>query len=149
LLVFWPYSVWTKSIMCKRCCTQGFHFQSDVSRFYLQVRRNFKFPVNRPDNRAIPSGRLLFLFHSSERRVIPSGHRQSSIIRPDDVLFPSGPLHCIEKVLSSLHPSRRFSSTSGRLSVLERFFLFFPSSKKGKINKPSRRCGIPSRCVSR
>jgi hypothetical protein len=47
---------------------------------------------------------IYLLFHPSGRRV-PS-------VRT---------LHCIEKLLSRLHPSGRFRSTSGRLSVLEQF----------------------------
>jgi hypothetical protein len=47
--------------------------------------------------------------------------RQTSIICLDDVFHPSRHLHHIEKLLCQLAPSGRFSSTSGRLSVLERF----------------------------
>jgi hypothetical protein len=47
--------------------------------------------------------------------------RQTSIICPDHVFLSSGHLHRIEKLLCQLAPSGRFSSTSGRLSVLERF----------------------------
>jgi len=47
---------------------------------------------------------ICLLFHPSGRRVFPSGH-----------------LHHIEKLLCQLAPSGRFSSTPGRLSVLERF----------------------------
>jgi hypothetical protein len=73
-------------------------------------------------------------------------------IRPDDVPYrpdsrqtkhhlsgqrvsPSGP--CVEKDLSSLHPSGRFSSTSGRLSVLDQFQISFQVPRKGRsINRP-------------
>jgi hypothetical protein len=47
--------------------------------------------------------------------------RQTSIICLDDVFLPSGHLYRIEKLLCQLAPSGRFSSTSGRLLVLERF----------------------------
>jgi hypothetical protein len=46
-------------------------------------------------------------------------------------------LHCIEKLLYQLAPSGRFSSTSGRLSVLERFTDSFQVPRKGRsINRP-------------
>jgi hypothetical protein len=74
------------------------------STFQSEVRRISKFHVSRPDD-------------VSSRPDI----RQTSIICPDDVLIPSGHLHCIEKLLCQLGPFGRFSNTSGRLSVLERF----------------------------
>jgi hypothetical protein len=37
--------------------------------------------------------------------------RQTSIIRPDDVSFPSGPLHCIEKLLFQLASVRTSQQT--------------------------------------
>jgi hypothetical protein len=53
------------------------------------------------------------------------------------MLLPSGHLHRIEKLLCQLAPSERFSSTSGCLSVLERFTDSFQVSKKGRsINRP-------------
>jgi hypothetical protein len=39
VLVFWPYSVFGQNHLCVKMRKQGFHFQSDVSRFCLQVRR--------------------------------------------------------------------------------------------------------------
>jgi hypothetical protein len=69
------------------------------------------------------------LFHPSGRRVIPSGRQtdQASSVRT---------LHCVEKVLSSLHPSGRFSTTSGRLSVLYQFQISFQFPRKGRsINR--------------
>jgi hypothetical protein len=63
---------------------------------------------------------ICLLFHPSGRRVFPSGH-----------------LHHIEKLLCQLAPSGRFSNTSGRLSVLERFTNSFQVSRKGRsINRP-------------
>jgi hypothetical protein len=47
-------------------------------------------------------------------------------------------LYCIEKVLSSLHPSERFNSTSGCLSVLDPFLISFQVPRKGRsINRPN------------
>jgi hypothetical protein len=79
---------------------------------------------------------ICLLFNPSSRRVIPSGHQETSIICPADVFLPSGHLHHIEKLLCKLAPSGRFSSTSGRLSVLERFSDSFKVSRKGRsINR--------------
>jgi hypothetical protein len=63
--------------------------------------------------------------------------RQTSIIRPDEVFIPSG-LHTISRSFcASLHPSGRFSSTSGRLSVLDSFQISFQVPRKGRsINRP-------------
>jgi hypothetical protein len=45
--------------------------------------------------------------------------------------------YCVEKVLSSLYPSGRFSSTSGRLSVLDQFLISFQIPRNGRsINRP-------------
>jgi hypothetical protein len=63
--------------------------------------------------------------------------RQTSINCPEDVLLPSGHLHRIEKLLCKLAPSGRFSSTSGRLSVLERITDSFQVSRKERSIKRS------------
>jgi hypothetical protein len=79
----------------------------------------------------------LSLFHTSERRAIPSGLQtdQASSVRTTCLSVQT--LHCVEKVLSSLHPSRRFSSTSRRLSVLDQFQISFQVPRKGRlINRP-------------
>jgi hypothetical protein len=79
----------------------------------------------------------LSLFHTSERRAIPSGLQtdQASSVRTTCLSVQT--LHCVEKVLSSLHPSGRFSSTSGRLSVLDQFHISFQVPRKGRsINRP-------------
>jgi hypothetical protein len=62
--------------------------------------------------------------------------RQTSNTCPDDVHLPSEHLLRIEKLLCKLAPSGRFSSTSGRLPVLERFTDSFQVSRKGRsINR--------------
>jgi hypothetical protein len=62
--------------------------------------------------------------------------RQTTIICPDDVFLPSGHLRRIEKLLCQLAPSGHFSSTSGRLSVLERLTDSFQVPRKGRpINR--------------
>jgi hypothetical protein len=57
-------------------------------------------------------------------------------------------LHCVEKVLSSLHPSGRFSSTSGRLSILDQFQISFQVPRKGRsINRPDDVVSRPDACL--
>jgi hypothetical protein len=59
-----------------------------------------------------------------------------------------GPHHCIEKVLPSLHPSGRFSNTSGRLSVLDQFQISFQVPRKGRsINSPDDVVSYPDACL--
>jgi hypothetical protein len=78
------------------------------------------------------------LFHTSGRRVLPSEPpRQISIIRPDEVFIPSGPHTVSRSFYASLHQSGHFSSTSGRLSVLDLFLISFQVPRKGRsINRP-------------
>jgi hypothetical protein len=57
------FCVWTKSLKCKDAVNRDSTFSESAS------QKKFKFPVSRPDDRAIPSGR-------------PSVHYS---IRPDDV----------------------------------------------------------------
>jgi hypothetical protein len=130
------FCVWTKSLICKDAAHRDSTVQSDV-------RRISKFPVSRPDDvssrpDAHLSGQCVILFGRQTVQHLPSGRRASSVRT----------LHSIEKLLCQLAPSGRFSSMSGRLSVLERFTKALPSSKKGKINQPSGRCGIPFGRVS-
>jgi hypothetical protein len=102
-----------------------------------------------------PSGR------SSHPVRTPICHRS---IRPDDLPYgpysrhtkhhppglgvsPSGPSTmsrrfypaCIRPNVSAARPDASHYSNSLK---------FFPSSNKGKIDPPSRRCGIPSGCAS-
>jgi hypothetical protein len=63
--------------------------------------------------------------------------RQTSIIRPDEVFIPSGPHTVSRSFYASLYPSGRFSSTSGRLPVLDQFLISFQVPRKGRsINRP-------------
>jgi hypothetical protein len=69
----------------------------------------FKFPISRSDYRAILSG--CPSVHCSIRPDDVSSRsntRHTNIIRPDDVLLLSGPLHCIEKLLFQLASIRTF-----------------------------------------
>jgi hypothetical protein len=66
---------------------------------------------------------ICLLFHPSGRQTVqhhPSGRRTSSVRT----------LHCIEKFRCQLAPSGCFNSTSGRLSVLERFTDSFQVPRK-------------------
>jgi hypothetical protein len=114
------FCVWTKSLMCKDAVNRDSTIQSDVRRFCLLVRRIQDFlsairtiEPSRPDAHLsiVPSVQTtcLTVWTAKTDQHHPSGRHDHSVWT----------LYCIEKVLSSLHPSRRFSSTSGRLSVLE------------------------------
>jgi hypothetical protein len=142
MLVFCPHSVfWTKSLVCKDA-SQGFYYseilQSQNIFSTLSAVRTIE--TSRPDAH-------LSLFHPSGRRAILSGLQtdQASSIRTTCLSVRT--LHCVEKVLSILHPSRRFSSTFER-SQYSNSLRFFPSSNKLKIDQPSGQCGIPSGCAS-
>jgi hypothetical protein len=76
---------------------------------------------------------------------LPSGPpRQISIIRPDEVFILSGPHTISKRFCASLHPSKRFSSTSGRLSVLDKFLISFQVPRKGRsINLPEDVVSFP------
>jgi hypothetical protein len=125
------FCVWTNLLKYKDAVNRDSTFQS------LQVRR-IQVPYQ-------PSGRsshpirtpICPLFHPSGRLVIPSGPpRQISIIRPDEVFIPSEPHTESRSFCASLHPSGRFSSTSGRLSVLDQFLISFQVPRKGRsINR--------------
>jgi hypothetical protein len=117
------FCVWTKSLMCNDAVNRDSTFRV-MSEDSACKSEEFQIPCQ-------PSGRC----------VIPPGHpsvfcsirldiRQTSIIYPDDVFLPSEHLHRIEKLLCQLAPSRRFSNTSGRLSVLERFTDSFQVQEK-------------------
>jgi hypothetical protein len=78
------------------------------------------------------------LFHTSGRRVLPSGPpRQISIIRLDEVFIPSRPHTVSRSFCAILHLSGRFSRTSGLLSVLDQFLISFEVPRKRRsINRP-------------
>jgi len=80
---------------------------------------------------------ICLLLHPSGRCVIPSG-RQTLQHHPSGRRASSvRTLHCIEKLMCQLAPSEHFSSTSRRLSVLERFTDSFQVPRKGRsINRP-------------
>jgi len=67
---------------------------------------------SRPDSHLSP-------FHPSGRLAIRSVLQTYQASSARTRCLSVRTLHYVEKVLSSLHPSERFSSTSGRLSLLE------------------------------
>jgi hypothetical protein len=131
MLVFWPYSVFGQNHLYVRMLQTGiplFRVKSEEFQSSLSAVRTMCHPVRMP---------ICLLPHTSGRCVIPSGRqtvqhhpfgRRASSVRT---------LHCIEKLLCQLAPSGRFSSTSGRLSILERFTNSFQVPRKGRsINRP-------------
>jgi hypothetical protein len=107
--------------MCKDAVNKDSTCQSIFRRLCTAKKiENFSFPVNRPDNvSSRPDAHLSTV--PSVRMTCSSrpDARQTSIIRPDDVSFPSGPYTVLRSFCSSLHPSGHLSSPSGRISVLE------------------------------
>jgi hypothetical protein len=119
------FCVWTKSLKCKDVLNRDSTIQS------LQVRR-IQVPCQ-PSGRSSHPVRMPIcpLFHPSERRVIRSGSQT-------DQHHPSGPYTVSRSLCASLHPSGRFSSTSGRLPVLDQFMISFQVLRKGRsINRPN------------
>jgi hypothetical protein len=112
--------------------------------FLPASQKNFKFPVSRPDDRAIPSGRPSVHCSICPEDVSSRPYaRQTSIIHPDEVFIPSGPHTVSRSLCASLHPSGRFSSTSGRLPVLDQFVISFQVPRKG------RSISTPLKCLRR
>jgi hypothetical protein len=111
--------------------------ETGIPLFRVCKSEEFKFPVSRPDDRAIPFGRpsVLYFIHPDGVSSRPDA-RQTSIIRPDEVFIPSGPHTVSRSFYSSFHPSGRFSSMSGRLPVLDQFLICFQVPRKGRsINR--------------
>jgi hypothetical protein len=125
------FCVWTKSLKCKDAVNRDSTIQS------LQVRR-IQVPCQ-------SSGRPSV--HCSIRPDDVSSRsdtRQTSIIRPDEVFILSGPHTVSRSFLCQLASVRMFQQHVRTPPSTRSVSDFFPSSKKGKINQPSRRCGIPS-----
>jgi hypothetical protein len=140
--------VCTKSLMCNDAVNRDstFRVMSDDSACESE---EFQVPCQPSGRYVIPSRRSSV--YCSIRPDDVSFHpdfRQTSIICLDDVLLPSGHLHRIKKLLCQLAPSGRFSSTSGRLSVLKRFNDYFQVSRKGRsINRPDDVVSRPDACL--
>jgi len=119
------FYVWTKSLVCNDA-PQGFYnsemLQSQKIFSSLSTVRTIE-PFRPNDH--------LSLFYQFGRCAIPFGLQtdQASSVRTTCLSVRT--LHYVEKVLSSLHQSGRFSSTSGRLSVLDQFQISFQVPRKG------------------
>jgi len=115
------FYVWTKSLMCKDAVNKDFTCQSIFRRLCTARKiEDFRFPISRPDDVSSRSDAHLSTV-PSVRTTCSSrpDDRQTSIIRPDDVSFPSGPYTVSRSFCSSLHPSGPLSSPSGRPSVID------------------------------
>jgi len=84
------FCVWTKSLMCKRCCKQGFqlteHFQKTL---HCEKLEDFRFPVSRPDEVSSRPDNVFILTGRQTDQHHPSGRR----------IFSVRTLHCIEKLM--------------------------------------------------
>jgi hypothetical protein len=121
------FCVWTKSLKCKDVVNRDSTIQSDVKRFYLQVKRIssslsavWTIEISRPNAHpsTVPSIRMTCL---------PSGPpRQISIIRPDPILYREVSMQaCIRPDASP---------------ILDQFLISFPVPRKGRsINLPDAR----------
>jgi hypothetical protein len=115
------FCVWTKSLMCNDAVNRGSTFRV-MSEDSACKSEEFQVPCQPFGRCVIPSGRpSVYCSIRPDDVSFRPDIRQTSIIFPDDMFLPSEHLHRIEKLLCQLAPSRHFSSTSGRLSVLERF----------------------------
>jgi hypothetical protein len=125
------FCVWIKLLVCNDA-PQGFYYSEMLQsqKIFSSLSAVRTIEPSHPDDH-------LSLFHPSGRRAIPSGLQtdQASSVRTTCLFVRT--LHCVEKVLSSLHPSGHFSSTSGLLSVLDQFQISFQVPRKGRsINRP-------------
>jgi hypothetical protein len=119
-------------------------FRSASNDSALFTSQRFRFSASRPDDvSSCPDDHLSIVpavwttCHTvrmlNKPKHHPSGRRG----------FPSGPSSVSRSFCSSLHPFGRLSSSSEQLSVIKASN-FFPSSYRGRLLKPSRRCGFPS-----
>jgi hypothetical protein len=113
MLVVWPHSVFGQNHLYVRMLQIG------IPLFKVKSEE-FQSSLSASGRCVIPSGRQTV-------QHLPSRRRASSVLT----------LHYIEKLLCQIAPSGRFSSTSRRLSVLERFTDSFQVPRKGRsINRP-------------
>jgi hypothetical protein len=131
------FCVWTKSLICKDAANRDSTVQSEV-------RRISKFPVSRLDNvssrsdvhlSTVPSVRTTYLsVRTSDRQA--SSVRTTGFFRPDTyIVSRSFCARLLRPDVSAARPDA-YQFSNGSL-ILSKF-------KKGKINQPFERCGIPS-----
>jgi hypothetical protein len=135
------FCVWTKSLICKDAANRDSTVQSEV-------RRISKFPVSRPDDvssrpdvhlSTVLSVRTTCLsVRTSDRQA--SSVRTTCFFRPNtNIVSRSFCASLLHLDISAARPDT-YQFSNGSL-ILSKF-------KKGKINQPSGRCGIPSGLVS-
>jgi hypothetical protein len=113
LLVFWPHSVWTKSLMCKDAINKDSTFQSIFKRLNTTKKiEDFKFPVSHLDDMSsCPDVNL---------STVPSVRTPN---RPASSAWMTclsvWTLHCIEKLLFQL-ASVRTSQQPVRTPISDR-----------------------------
>jgi hypothetical protein len=135
------FCVWTKSLICKDAANIDSTVQSEV-------RRISKFPVSRPDDvSSRPDAHL---------STVPSVRRTCHSVRTSDRQASSVRMTWFLR-LDTYIVSRSFCASLLRLDVsavrpdayqFSNGSLILSKFKKGKINQPSRRCGIPSGRIS-
>jgi hypothetical protein len=138
------FCVWTKSLIYKDVVNKDSTCQIIFRRLCTAKKiEDFRFPVSRPDDvSSHPDAHLSTV--PSVRTTCSSrpDTRQTSIIRPDDVSFPSGPYTVSRSFCSSLHPSGPLSSPSGRPSVIDQLQILSKFSIWKDQLQPSGRCGF-------
>jgi hypothetical protein len=129
------FCVWTKSLKCKDAVNRDSTIQSlEVRRIQVPCH-----PSGRPSvNCAICPDDVSTVRTSKPDQHHPFGRSVHSVRTP----------YCIEKFLCQLASVRTFQQHVRTPLSTRSVSDFFPSSKKGKINQPSGRCGIPSERAS-
>jgi hypothetical protein len=118
LLVFWPYSVFGQNHLYVKM------LQTEIPLFRV---KKFKFPVSRPDDVSSRPDNVPYR---------PDTDSPASSVRTTCSF--SLDTYTISRIFcASLLPSGRFSSTSGRYSILKRLADSFQVPRKGRsINRP-------------
>jgi hypothetical protein len=128
------FCVWTKSLICKDTANRDSTVQSEV-------RRISKFPVSRPEDvSSRPDA------HLSTVPSVRTSDRQASLVRTTCFFRPDTYIVSRSFYASLLHPD--VSATRPDALMFSNGSLILSKFKKGKINQPSGRCGIPSGRVS-
>jgi hypothetical protein len=135
------FCVWTKSLICKDATNRDSTVQSEI-------RRISKFPVSRPNDvssrpdahlSTVPSIRTTWLsVRTLDRQA--SSVRMSCFFRPDTYIISRS--FCDSLLRPDISTARSYAYQFSNGSVILSKF------KKGKINQPSGRCGIPLGHVS-
>jgi hypothetical protein len=128
LVCHWPHSVWTKSLVRKDTVLQGILLFRSV--LEDSVNQKSRFPASRPDD----VSSHLDVHLSTVPSIQTTCHtvrtpRQTKHHTSGRCGFSSGPFTASRSSCSSLHPSRRLSSSSGRLPVIDQLQIFFPKFK--------------------